>query len=56
MTAARKIGQQSVKFSNPPVISAWAAIVGPKEDRGHGPRILIKSWMIIYMVKAAGKS
>lgn len=34
MTAARKIGQQSVKFSNPPVISAWAAIVGPKEGQG----------------------
>jgi len=34
MTAAKKLGQQSVKFSNPPVISAWASIVGPKEGQG----------------------
>ncbi len=34
MTAAKKLGQQSVTFFNPPVISAWASIVGPKEGQG----------------------
>jgi stage V sporulation protein AD len=34
MTAAKKLGTQSVKFLNPPVISAWASIVGPKEGQG----------------------
>jgi len=35
MTAGKKLGMQSVRFFNLPVISSWASIVGPKE--GDGP-------------------
>ena len=34
MTAAKKMGFQTVRFLSPPVICAWASIVGPKEGQG----------------------
>lgn len=32
--AVKKLGQQTLKFANPPVVSSSAAIVGPKEGQG----------------------
>ncbi len=34
MPAYKKKGSQTVVFENPPVISSWASIVGPKEGEG----------------------
>jgi len=34
MAGTKKRGQQTVVFDNPPVITSWAAIVGPKEGEG----------------------
>ncbi|MEQ8174360.1 MAG: stage V sporulation protein AD [Syntrophomonadaceae bacterium] len=34
MEAAKKRGLQSVAFENPPVLTSWAAVVGPKEGQG----------------------
>ncbi|HWQ75773.1 MAG TPA: stage V sporulation protein AD [Syntrophomonas sp.] len=34
MTAAKKMGFQTVRFPSPPVVCAWASIVGPKEGQG----------------------
>ncbi|PKM80123.1 MAG: stage V sporulation protein AD [Firmicutes bacterium HGW-Firmicutes-14] len=34
MKAAKKIGQQTIAFANPPVISGASSIVGPKEGKG----------------------
>ena len=34
MPGRKKRGQQTVVFDNPPVLTAWAAVVGPKEGEG----------------------
>ncbi len=34
MTATKKLGQQTFAFTNPPVISGAASVVGPKEGQG----------------------
>ncbi len=34
MPAAKKKGQQSLMFTNPPYITSWASLVGPKEGEG----------------------
>lgn len=34
MTAIKKRGNQSISFTNPPVICSWASLVGPKEGEG----------------------
>ncbi len=34
MTASKKIGQQTIAFSNPPVIVSTATVVGPEEGSG----------------------
>ena len=40
----KKFGQQSVSFSQPPVITSSAAIVGPEE--GSGPLAQYFDWVI----------
>ncbi|MGE5422928.1 MAG: stage V sporulation protein AD [Ignavibacteriales bacterium] len=34
MAATKKRGQQSVAFTNPPVIASWASMAGPMEGKG----------------------
>lgn len=34
MPGRKKRGQQTVVFDNPPVLTAWASVVGPKEGEG----------------------
>lgn len=34
MPGAKKRGQQSIVFDNPPALTGWAALVGPKEGQG----------------------
>jgi stage V sporulation protein AD len=34
MPAAKKKGQQTLMFTNPPYITSWASLVGPKEGEG----------------------
>jgi stage V sporulation protein AD len=34
MPAYKKRGSQTVVFEDPPVITSWASIVGPKEGQG----------------------
>lgn len=44
MGAPKKRGTQSVAFENPPVLSSWAAVVGPKE--GQGPWARDFDWIL----------
>jgi len=44
MPADKKRGKQTVVFSNPPVITSWASVVGPKE--GEGPWGQDFDWII----------
>ncbi|HQA51080.1 MAG TPA: stage V sporulation protein AD, partial [Syntrophomonadaceae bacterium] len=34
MTNQKKQGSQTIVFENPPVLTSWATIVGPKEGEG----------------------
>ena len=34
MSDTKKIGTQSIRFSNPPVIEGWASVAGKKESQG----------------------
>lgn len=34
MSDTKKIGAQSIRFSNPPVIEGWASVAGKKESQG----------------------
>ena len=34
MANQKKLGSQTIMFENPPVLTAWATIVGPKEGEG----------------------
>lgn len=34
MTTFKKTGMQTINFDNPPVITSWACLVGPKEGEG----------------------
>ncbi|QGT98999.1 Stage V sporulation protein AD (SpoVAD) [Candidatus Syntrophocurvum alkaliphilum] len=44
MATNKKRGLQTVSFINPPVISSWASIVGPKE--GEGPWVNDFDWVL----------
>lgn len=44
MANQKKQGMQTIKFENPPVLTAWAAMVGPKE--GQGPWIEDFDWVM----------
>ena len=44
MANQKKLGMQSIKFENPPVLTAWATIVGPKE--GEGPWGSYFDWIL----------
>lgn len=44
MGAPKKRGMQSVVFDSPPVLTAWAAVVGPKE--GQGPWARDFDWIL----------
>ena len=40
MSNTKKIGKQTIRFDNPPVIVETASIVGPKEGKGHWEKLL----------------
>lgn len=44
MAIVKKMGMQTVSFFNPPVITSWASLVGPKE--GEGPWAQDFDWIL----------
>ena len=51
----KKVGNQTIKFDNPPTILETASIVGPKKLKVHLQNALINVWMMNSGEKRLGK-